>query len=141
MVTEIPRRTDEQILARAPIVAKLGEKEYSIKILRITAAQKWREHLIDSVKEITEQMRAETGSDHAFLTGLGYTLLQFPEKMTELIFSYAPDLNKEEIMHETTGATEEQIARVFGQIVAVAFPFRGELQMITQVLGMTSSQR
>lgn len=131
-VAKDSKRSEEQIISMAPIVARLGADDYNIKPLRILAQQKWRQDLIDNVTDIMGELSATASTDAVFLSGLGYAMLKFPEKMLKLVFLYAPDLPQEKIVEE---ATEEQVARVFGQIVQVAFPFTAELQMISTVLG------
>jgi hypothetical protein len=90
-----PRRTEDEILSQAPIKVMLGNKEHHIKVLRIAQARAWREKLVNEVNEITKQLRVETGSDESFMGALGFTFLRFPEKMVDLVFSYAPDLPRE----------------------------------------------
>jgi hypothetical protein len=130
------KRSDEEILTQAPIKATFGVKEYPIKPLRILKQQEWRDKLITDITEISKTLNVAAGTDTVLLSGLGYTMLRFPKKLIELVFAYAPDLPKDEILE---AATEEQFAKVFGQIMVVAFPFRGELQMISQVLGSTAN--
>lgn len=119
----------------APIVAKFGTNDYEIKPLVIGKARAWRALLVDSVKEISGELSPEVTDNRAFTHGLAFTFLRFPEKLLEMVKAYAPDLPWEAIENE---ATEEQVSRVFGQIVKVAFPFATELRLVTQVLGKIS---
>lgn len=119
---------------RAPIEVMFGEKKYEIKPLRILKSVAWRKALIIKMAEVAGQLQQITGSDAAFLKGLGYTLIQFPDILCDLVFQYATDLPREEVMHEDTGATEEQMAVAFGKILQVAFPFQGELKTVLMLL-------
>jgi hypothetical protein len=135
----VEKRTQDQILSQAPIKVKLGDVEYDLKPLRILKARSWRQELITKMNAVTTNLRQETGSDAAFMSGLGYTLLQFPDILMELVLSYAPDtLSKEKVEAE---ATEEQIAIAFGSIMQVAFPFQGELKAVMQVLGASATSQ
>jgi hypothetical protein len=126
------KRTPEQILQMAPIEVTLGSQAYQIAPLRLGKAAAWRNKFHKEVGDVTAQMRQQTGSDSAFLSGLGYVLIQFPEKLLSLVLAYAPDLPKAKIKKE---ATDEQLAIAFGKILEVAFPFTGELKMIMLVMG------
>ncbi len=132
-------RTEAQIVAMSPITVRLGESDYEIKPLRITAAQKWREKLIQEVGAISGVLKQDASTSPAFINGLAFVFLQFPEKMLDLLFAYAPYLPQEAIRDEEKGATEEQVSRAFGQIVQIAFPFVGELRAITQILSVAAS--
>lgn len=129
-------RSEEDILGQLPITIKFGEAEYKVKPLRILKARKWRESLIESVKEISGTLQQDASTNPVFIQGLAFIFLQFPTKMADLVFSYAPDLPRETIEND---ATEEQLARAFGQIVQIAFPFVGELRAMTQTLNIASS--
>jgi hypothetical protein len=132
------KRTQDQILSQAPIIVKLGEMEYKLKPLRILKAREWRQMLIDKMTSVTTNLRQETGSDAAFMSGLGYTLLQFPDILLELVVAYSANLDKSKVESE---ATEEQIAIAFGNIMQVAFPFQGELKAVMQVLGASATSQ
>lgn len=133
------KRSQDQILSQSPIEVTLGTVKYSIKPLRILKSRDWRQSLITKMGEVTSRMKADTGSDAAFLSGLGYVLLQFPETLSELVFEYAPYLPKDKIMDEETGATEEQMAVAFGKILQVAFPFTGELKTVLMTMGASAT--
>jgi hypothetical protein len=132
----LPDRTEDEIIGQLPITVKFGDKEYKIKPLTILKARKWRENLIGQIQTIAAALKQDTNTSEVFVSGLAFVFLSFPEKMADLIFTYAPDLPKETIEEE---GTEEQMSRVFGQIVQVAFPFLGELKAMSQTLGLASS--
>jgi hypothetical protein len=133
-------RTEEEILAQAPIKIALGNETYDVKPLRIKAARKWRSEVIGTVKEVAAQMQVPAENTPIFLNGLGFLFLQFPEKLADLFFAYAKDLNREEIEGDgEKGATEEQLACGFGQIMQVAFPFVKELQAMNSTIHLAGS--
>ena len=129
-------RTEEQILAQDPIELKLGDKTYPVKVLTIKKARQWRKVMIEEVQKIALIASGEAGTQEAFLGGLGFMFLDFPEKMADLVFSYADELDRDLI--EGT-ATEEQLCKAFGKIVEVAFPFVQELQTISGTLKLAAA--
>ena len=129
-------RTESQILAQEPIKVRLGEKDYDVPLLRILAARAWRKKLVEEVTAVSDVVKPDASTTPAFLNGLAFLFLQFPEKLADLVFGYAPSLPREEIEEN---ATEEQLAKAFGQIVEVAFPFVGELKAVTQTLSLAAN--
>jgi hypothetical protein len=129
-------RTEEQILARAPIGLQFGGKKYEAPILTILKARKWRETLINDAKEIAGSLTSETnGRDESFFVGLGTVFLGFPEKMADLVFAYAPDSRKKKLEQ----ATEEELGVAFAAIMKVAFPFSRQLSLMTSIFQMGAS--
>jgi hypothetical protein len=123
-------RTEDDILSRAPVVVKLGGKDYSIPLLAVMAQREWRQRLFAELAPLLEAFNFSVDGK-SMATGLTAALLKFPEKLCDMIFAYAPDLPKEEILEK---ATEEQIASAFSSIMGVAFPFLPQLGMVTQLL-------
>jgi len=134
--SQLPPRTDEQQLTMAPIVVRFGTVDYDIKPLPMKKAQQWRAQLIETAKEIASTMKQDATISPAFLNGLAFILLQFPEKLVDLVCAYSPELPRETIENE---GTEEQLSRAFGQVVQVAFPFVGELRAISQTLSLAAT--
>lgn len=121
-------RTEEQILTRAPIKAKFGEKEYDLPILPVLKMVAWRKKLIEASNSF-----ASMGVD---LASVGQAFAAIPEKLVELVFDYAPGLPREEVLES---ATEEQFAAAFSQIVSVAFPFMRQLTLLKTLLMASQS--
>lgn len=154
-------RTEDDILSKAPIKVKLGDSEYEIKILTINAQRAWRTQLSEELAEIIANFNPEV-SKNTMALGLTGALIDFPEKLAELVFTYATKyevsdvvcvdghfsfieqpvgetyLPKEKILTE---ATEEQIAKAFSEVMTVAFPFLSQLQLVTQLVRSKQSQR
>lgn len=125
------KRSEEQILTQAPIQVKFGDIDYDIKPLRILKARDWRAKMIEKMQEVTGRMLARVDGEKQLMGALGYVLLEFPEVLADLVFSYSPELPQSKILDE---ATEEQMAKAFGKILQVAFPFQGELKTMMQVM-------
>src|ERR1700739_4148794 len=130
-------RSEDDVLARAPITVKLGERDYAIPLLTVLAQREWRRTLYAELLPILESFNFQVDGK-SMATGLTAALLQFPEKLTDLVFAYAPDLlpAKDEILQHST---EEQIAAAFSAIMAVAFPFLPQLGMVTQMVRSTTA--
>lgn len=122
-------RSEEQAISMEPLSVVLGSETYTIKLLGINAQVEWRRQLDLVMNPLMDQMN-QVVSGSSFAGALTTVLLQFPEKMTDLVFAYAPDLPKNTVMDE---ATEEQISRVFSQVMEIAFPFLAPLAMVMQL--------
>jgi hypothetical protein len=127
-------RTEDDILARTPLSAKLGDKSYEIPLLAVTPQRKWRKKLFAELVPVLESFNSKVDVK-SMETGLTAALLTFPEKLCEMVFAYAPELPAEEILES---ATEEQIATAFSSIMAVAFPFVPQLGMVANLLKANS---
>ena len=128
-------RTEDDILSRAPITTKLGDKDYSIPLLAVMAQREWRKNLFAELVPLLDSFKSKADGQ-SIQTGLTAALLNFPEKLCDLVFAYAPALPKEEILEH---ATEEQIASAFSAIMGVAFPFLPQLGMVTNLLRATTA--
>jgi hypothetical protein len=156
-------RTEDDILSRAPIVVKLGDKDYSIPLLAVMAQREWRKKLFAELAPLLEAFNF-TVDGKSMASGLTAALLNFPEKLCDLVFLYRQygfalaslaDVPDEEIHaaflaliakkplaeapdfpHSVilAKATEEQIASAFSAVMAVAFPFIPQLGMVTTLL-------
>jgi len=127
------KRSESDILSKAPVKLKLGEKEYKIPVLTILPAREWRLKLNASLSAIVDSFKmVETAESSAVASGLTAALIQFPEKVAELVFAYAGEtLKPEEIL---ASATEEQLAQAFSAIMQVAYPFLPQLSLVTNVM-------
>src|ERR1700758_4715508 len=133
------KRSDSEILLKE-LKLKFGEKEYAVPVLRMKEAARWREEYFKRTKEVTDSLPMRFDKDNdphelskAISKGLLGALLQFPEKIPDLVFSYAPSLadKKEEIL---AVAYDQEFSRAFSQIWQVAFqPFLASLGMVVEM--------
>ena len=129
-------KRSESDIVRKVLVLTLGEKEYEVPVLRMLAAAKWRKEYFDRTKDVSSSMMAENMDDKGQLSkaignALTGALIAFPEKIPELVFSYAPSLPKDEIMD---AAFDEEFSRAFAQIWQVAFsPFLASLGTVLEM--------
>jgi hypothetical protein len=128
-------RSDSDILKKT-LTLRFGEKDYEIPVLRMREAAKWRKEYFERTKEISASMIVDNMNDKAQLSksignALMGALIAFPEKIPELVFSYAPDLPKEEILDS---AYDQEFSRAFAQIWQVAFaPFLASLGTVLEM--------
>jgi hypothetical protein len=128
-------RTEDEILSRTPLKIKLGATDYDIPLLAVKAQREWRKKLLAALEPVLASFNFQADGKN-MATGLGATLLNFPETLCDLVFAYAPDLDKEKVLAE---ATEEQIGCAFSAILAVAFPYLPQLSMVTQLMKTTAA--
>lgn len=105
-----------------------GAKAYDVPPLTVLKARAWREKLIASAREISQALFRETnGHDEQFFSGLGIAYLAFPDKIREMIFAYAPELPREEILAK---ATDQEVIAAFAEVMRAAFPYLHQLSVM-----------
>lgn len=126
-------RTDEQKLKHAPLTLQFGDKEYAVKILTMGKAAEWREKFTAEMEVINESFTSPVAGATAKAVANGFTaaMLRFPEKITEMVFLYAPYLDSKSILDE---CTDEQMATAFSNIWEVAYPFLAHLGNVMQMV-------
>ena len=118
-------RSQSDILQKT-LVLKFGDNNYEIPVRRMKDAAKWRAEYFERTKEVSAAMIVDNLDDRAQLNqkvgnALMAALLKFPEKIPELVFSYAPDLPREKVEED---AYDEDFSLAFAKIWQVAFqPF------------------
>ena len=123
-------RTESDILSKAPIKVRFGDKDFEITVLAIGPSRRWRERLHKTMTSISKGF-LEVPSGDNLAPALTMALLSSPEELAELIFTYAPDLPRDEVLEL---ASDEQMAHAYGKIMAVAFPFLAMLKVTTEAL-------
>ncbi len=118
------KRTEEQIILQEPIMVKLGGKDYEIKLLPIAKAREWRKELAKIMASVPEVLGISSDSQEAFASGLDALFNGIPDRVIDLFFLYARDLDRDEI--ENT-ATEQELSLAFAKVVKVAFPLMRNL--------------
>lgn len=115
-------RTEEEMLARAPLQLQFGATTIAVPIASRRDAALWREQLTQAAKKL--------GAVGVSVDGLGNAIAAFPEVQSRLIIAYAPS-----VISETTLdlATDEEIGLAFSAIVSVSFPFLRQLSLIKAI--------
>jgi len=112
-------RTEEDILTQAGIKVILGGIEYDIAPLVIRDAREWRKRVVNLVAPIAQIAGATSDTPDDFEQALTSLLVTMPDKVIDLFFEYAKDLNREDIESK---ATEAEMSQAFKEVVAFAFP-------------------
>jgi len=124
-------RSEEQIISQAPVIVHFGGKEYQVKLLNIKDARAWRAELSEMMGQLSPAVNATTDTPERFQEAMNSLLVDMPDKITDLVFSYAIDLPREEI---EAVATDAEMALAFESILEVAFPLAQSVTGITAKL-------
>ncbi len=114
-----PDRNEDDILLQRPIEVTLAGEPHTIKLLPIRAQAEWRRKVVPLLSGFLGLSNLSTDDPAEFEAGLASILIETPEKMLDLFFDYARDLDRDEI--ENT-ATEAEVAVAFEKIVAIVMP-------------------
>lgn len=120
-------RTEEQIVAQAPIIVILGKKEYEVKPLVIRDSRPWRKKLIGLVASLPQLVNITMDDPAAFEGALNQMMVTMPDQVMDLFFEYASDLNREEIEGI---ATDAEMSKAFEEVIKVAFPLATSLPRV-----------
>ena len=121
-------RTEEDKIVQSPITVTLGGKEFLIRPLVIKESREWRKKLIKAFGMLPKYLNMTTDNPEGFTEALDAMLSEMPDVVTDLFFSYARDLDREEI--EST-ANDTELAEAFQEVMKYAFPLS---QSLTKVL-------
>ena len=112
-------RTEEDKIVQAGISVILGGKEYKIAPLVIRDSREWRKEVVGLLSSLPKYVNATTDTPEKFSEALNALMVALPDKVVDLFFSYAKDLDREEIEQV---ATDVEVAKAFEQVVEIAFP-------------------
>ncbi len=129
---EVTPRTEDEIVAQAPLIVLLGGIEYEIKPLVIKESRLWRQKLSQEIEGFAEFRDTENPDNFAAL--INANLVTRPEAAIDLFFAYAKDLNRDEI--EAT-ATDYELGIAFQGVLKIALPLAGG---VTPAMGIASQQ-
>jgi hypothetical protein len=126
------KRTESDILSRAPITVKLGEANFDIRPLAALKAREWRMELVKVFAPLVASFDADANMANVS-TMMLQGLIHAPEQIADMVFMYAPNIaeQKQQVL-ET--ATEEQLAQAFSAIMGLAYPFLAQVGMIVNAL-------
>lgn len=117
-------RTEEEKVARAPLLVKLGGKEYPIVPLVIREARAWRLKVVNVLTSLPDYINATTDTPDDFNAALKALLVTMQDTTLDLFFEYAKDLPRDEIEKTTT---DEEVAEAFSRVIEIAFPLSRSL--------------
>ncbi len=113
------KRTEEDKVVQADIKVILGGKEYSIAPLVIRDSREWRKEVGNLVSQLPKYVGITTDEPDKFEDALNAIMVAMPDRVIDLFFQYAKNLNREKIEAVTTDA---ELAKAFEQVIEVAFP-------------------
>ena len=122
-------RTEDEKVAQSPVTVILGGKEYEVKQLPLGESRVWKKNVSKLLTEGFKSSKVNTDEPEKFSASLIAFMIDAPDALIDLFFSYAKDLDREEI--EKT-ATESEIAVAWEKVREVAFPLA---QTIVQTMG------
>jgi hypothetical protein len=123
-------RSEEDQMFMLPSKVRLGEMDYEIRPLPMRKSAEWRAKFTEEVHALGEHMKGDAASMDKFVGGLKFAFLKFPAKISEMVFSYAPDLPREVIENE---ASDEQMASAFSVVLQISFPYAAHLTLAQTV--------
>jgi len=114
------KRTEEEILTQTGgIKVLLGGKAYALPPPVIRKAKLFRQHIAELSSELAKLAQVSSDNPNEFEAGIKTIMFTMPDKVLDLFFEYADNLDRETI--ENT-ATEAEIADAFGEVMKQAFP-------------------
>lgn len=81
-------RTEDDAVERAPVEVKLGAETYAIPLLAVMAQRQWRKLLLAELAPLLDTFNFERIDGKSMATALTAALMQFPEKLLDLVFAY-----------------------------------------------------
>jgi len=131
MIEETAGRTEDQIIAQAPIKVVLGGRTWEVRPLTINEAVRWRERAFTELEKVSRAftpprrpllafLRRDHDETAAFVASLKVAFFEVPRLAGDLFFSYASVLPRREIERV---ATERELVTALLEVWKVAFPF------------------
>lgn len=122
-------RTEEQKLTQSAVVVFFGGREYPIRPLVIRESREWRQKVIKTLGTLPQLTKVTSDDPKKFNSALESLLITMPDTVVDLFFSYAKELNREEIEQI---ATDSEMATAWEKVVELAFPL---LQGLVKTMG------
>ncbi|MCJ7829310.1 MAG: hypothetical protein MUP81_06190 [Dehalococcoidia bacterium] len=122
-------RTEEEKVARASVFVTLGGKEYEVRQLTLEESRIWKQSVTKLLTEGFKSTKVTADDPEKFSAALLTFMIDAPNALIGLFFSYAKDLNREEIEKI---ATESEVAVAWEKVREVAFPLA---QTLVQTMG------
>lgn len=121
---KMKERTEEQKIFKSPLIVVFAGKEYEVAPLVIKESRKWRQEVVKLMASLPKYAKTTTDDPEEFEGALTGLLVALPDSVVDLFFSYAKDLNRDEI---EAVATDAEVAEAFKQVIALAFPLTQSL--------------
>jgi len=128
----VKERTEEDKVTIAPIEVMLGGQKYRIEQLRIKDSRGWRKSVVKLMTDLPGYVDKAMTKDADFFDALNGLIVTMPDAVIDLFFSYARDLDRDEIEEI---ASESELSLAWDEVIKVAFPL---LKSIPQAMGRLS---
>jgi len=112
-------RTEEQKLISDPVLVVFGGKQYPLRPLVIKESRVWRQGVIAVMEKLPELTNVSSDDKDKFSSALTGLLITMPDTVVDLFFSYAKDLDRDEI---EAIASDSEMAVAWEKVVQLAFP-------------------
>lgn len=122
-------RTEDQITTRAPIKIALGGKEYEVALLPIAGSRQWRKDAAALLATLPQYTKIDTDDAELFGEAMNALLFDMPDKVCDLFFQWAKDLDRDAI---EAVATDLEMAEAFKAVAGVAFPLVQSVQTLVE---------
>ena len=118
------KRTEDDIVTQSPLIVILGGKKYEIKLLPIKLSRQWRKEVAEVISSLPQYANVTTDNLDQFGAAISQMLSGMPDKIIDLFFGYAIDLDREEIEEV---ANDVELSSAFDKVVDIGFPLAGSL--------------
>ena len=112
-------RTEEQKIYQDGITVILGGRDYIVRPLKLREEREWRQKLAATMATLPAFAKATSADPDSFAVALETLMVNIPDQVIDLFFSYAKELDRELIEEEATG---HEVAEGFKQVVVISFP-------------------
>jgi hypothetical protein len=85
--SKMKQRTESDAASLTPIDVKFGGKDYHIPLLTVVPQREWRKLFFAELNPLMASFDAAP-DPKTMINGLSTALLQFPDKLVELVFAY-----------------------------------------------------
>ena len=113
------KRSEEEVVARAPIKVTFADKEYEIAPLVIRDSREWRKKVTDLIAPLPSLVKVTMDETEDFGKVLTQMMVTMPDQVLDLFFQYAKDLDRQEIEGI---ATDAEMAIAFNEVIKAVFP-------------------
>ena len=125
------KRTEDDKVCQAPIKVVLGGQEYDVVPLVIRDSREWRAQVVELLNGLPAFANINTDDSESFGNAIQGFLVSMPDKVIDLFFGYAKELDRDEI---EAVACEAEIVKAFEQVMGVAFPLASSAGRILEGL-------
>ena len=115
-------RSDEAVLTRQALEVTLGGEKRLIRPLVIRESRQWRKRVAEAFAELgaLDTSTLNLADPEGVRRALELVAVTVPEKITDLVLAYAPELDREWF---ETHVTDEEATEALVKMLEATFPF------------------